>query len=127
MNVVDPLLPPISPRTLDTFRHITSYPSRNEVVEQFNRYVRGSVRDRVLSLVGREVDIPLKWCLTVLMPSWWMGLAVTLSCECRDCEVSRLQDGFSNPATSNFNSLLQATPTKVQLEVSLFNLFLDFP
>ena len=93
MNVVDPLLPPMSPRTLDTFRHITSYPSRNEVVEQFNRYVKGFLRDRALSLVGREVDIPLKWCLTVLMPTFWAFIAIVLGCEGRDCEVSSSQDG----------------------------------
>ncbi|CAK9067569.1 unnamed protein product [Durusdinium trenchii] len=88
----DPLLQ-LSPRSLQSFRHVTSYPSRGEVVDQFNSYVRGPLRQRVLGLVGSEVDIPFKWCLTVMMPAWWSAWAMVLGCENRDCHTSCSQEG----------------------------------
>ena len=40
-------LPLISP-DFHEVRHITSYPTKNEVMDQFNLYVRGTLRDAVL-------------------------------------------------------------------------------
>ena len=44
-------LPLISP-DFHEVRHITSYPTKNEVMDQFNTYVRGTLRDPVLSSTG---------------------------------------------------------------------------
>ena len=54
MDVQDPLLSDIEASLHLTSLHLTSYPSREEVVDEFNSYVRTSLRDRVLSLMGRE-------------------------------------------------------------------------
>jgi len=61
----EPLLPDTS---IDDFRHITSYPSKDEVIEQFNEYVRGPLRDNVLNSVGQENGIGFKLCLVAILP-----------------------------------------------------------
>ena len=99
----DPLFPlTIDPHhwTIESFRDI-SYPNRNENadenVDEFNMYVRGPLRDRVLSLIGGEVDIPFKWCFTMVLPIFWAGLVLLFGCEVyADCEVARIEGGFSN-------------------------------
>ena len=59
---------PLLPETIDDFRHITSYPSKDEVIEQFNVYVRGPLRDNVLNSVGHENGICFKLCLVATLP-----------------------------------------------------------
>ena len=59
---------PLLPETVDDFRHITSYPSKDEVIEQFNEYVRGPLRDNVLNSVGQESGISFKLCLVAILP-----------------------------------------------------------
>lgn len=54
--------------SIDDFRHITSYPSKDEVIEQFNEYVRGPLRDNVLNSVGQENGIGFKLCLVAILP-----------------------------------------------------------
>jgi hypothetical protein len=49
-----PLMSPVSPETIRGIRHITSYPHPEEVIDQFNAYVRGPLRESVEASVGNE-------------------------------------------------------------------------
>ena len=49
-----PLMSPVSPETIRGIRHITSYPHPEEVIDQFNAYVTGPLRESVEASVGNE-------------------------------------------------------------------------
>jgi len=90
---------PLLPETVDGFRHITSYPSKDEVIERFNEYVRGPLRDNVLSSVGQEYDIGFKLCLVATLPLVWIGLVDVLGCDGRaDCQKSAACWGYGSVA-----------------------------
>ena len=40
---------------MHAIRPITSYPSEEEVLQQFNAYVRGPMRENLLNAIGSEV------------------------------------------------------------------------
>ena len=44
----------IPPEMLSEIRHLTSYPSEEEVIDQFNAYVRGPLCNHVITTMGRE-------------------------------------------------------------------------
>ena len=50
------------------FATLPVYPSKDEVIEQFNEYVRGPLRDNVLNSVGQENGIGFKLCLVAILP-----------------------------------------------------------
>eukprot|EP00438_Fugacium_kawagutii_P016029 Skav233596 [mRNA] locus=scaffold2520:683924:684988:- [translate_table: standard] len=55
--------PLLSPKTIGEIRHITSYPTTDEVIDQFNMYVRGPLRDSVVNSMGKEDYISFKLCM----------------------------------------------------------------
>ena len=90
---------PLLPETVDDFRHITSYPSKDEVIEQFNEYVRGPLRDNVLNSVGQESGISFKLCLVAILPLEWIGWVAILGCDGRaDCQKSAACWGYGSVA-----------------------------
>ena len=44
---------PLMVETLQEIRHITSYPTKEEIIDQFNAYVRGPLCDSVVKLMGK--------------------------------------------------------------------------
>ena len=81
---------------MKTIRPITSYPSEEEVLQLFNAYVRGPMRERLLTAIGNEVDIPWKLCAVSFLPLTFDALAVTLSCEGAPCFISAKREGYAS-------------------------------
>lgn len=82
-------------------RHVTSYPTPDEVIDQFNAYVRGPLRDRAVSLMGHETDISMKLCIVFNLPLYLLGLVMVWGCYGqRDCEASASHAGY--PSVSQY-------------------------
>ena len=81
---------------MKAIRPITSYPSEEEVLQLFNAYVRGPMRERLLNAIGSEVDIPWKLCAVSFLPLTFDALAVTLSCEGAPCFISAKREGYAS-------------------------------
>ena len=81
--------PLISPEDIRSIRPITSYPSKDEVIGEFNEYVRRTLRDSILDSMGKEESTSLKFCIAVCLPAVYMGLNTVLNCDgFGDCSVS---------------------------------------
>ena len=91
---VDPLM---RQETLSLIRQSPSFSSKGDIIEHFNELVRGPLHEKVVRLMGSEVDIPWEWCLAAGMVVWWAGVAVVFSCENnRDCELQASKEGYSS-------------------------------
>eukprot|EP00438_Fugacium_kawagutii_P036479 Skav209706 [mRNA] locus=scaffold36:288758:290383:+ [translate_table: standard] len=75
---VIPLVQCPSRRDLRQIRHITSYPTHDEVIEQFNAYVRGPLHESVEESIGKEEYISLKSCIAASLPFVYSGALITL-------------------------------------------------
>eukprot|EP00438_Fugacium_kawagutii_P011084 Skav208620 [mRNA] locus=scaffold248:575615:580561:- [translate_table: standard] len=89
----------LSPRTLRDIRPVTSYPTNDQIIDQFNAYVRGPLRDSVLESTGQENHISFKLCVFSLWP--WLCLAMIRELGCdgaddADCEQAASQAGFDS-------------------------------
>ena len=85
----------VSPQDIQEIRHITSYPSSTEVLDQFNAYIRGPLSDIVFRSVGTEQSISCKLCFVVSFPLWLLGLVFVLGCDGRsECETSARYAGY---------------------------------
>ena len=89
----------------DTIRHITSYPTNDVIIDQFNGYVRGPVRDKVLKSMGKEDYISFKICFVPALPWFFYSMTYVLGCDgTADCQTSASRGGFTSVAqymTSN--------------------------
>ena len=83
----------VSPEDMDDIRNITSYPTQEEVLEQFNAYVRGPLRSSVVRRLGRKDDIPFKACAAGMLP--WLFGSLVYACDGEDCEVRAKDTGLS--------------------------------
>ena len=94
-----PFLPLISPDTLHDIRHITSYPTKDEVMDQFNIYVRGPLRNAALSWTGQPGYISLKLCVVVVLPWQFASVFWLITCNGHNnCEAYALEQGYSSMA-----------------------------
>ncbi len=95
-----PFLPLISPETLRDIRHITSYATKDEVMDQFNIYVRGPLRNAALSWTGQPGYISLKLCVVVVLPWQFASLFWLITCNGHNnCgEAYALEQGYSSMA-----------------------------
>ena len=93
VDSADPLL---LKQSLQGIRHVTSYPTEEEVIDHFNAYVRGPLRDRVVSLMGREIDISLKLCAVFNLPVVLLGFLIVFSCDRHSDCSSALVQGYSS-------------------------------
>lgn len=84
-----PLMSPVSPETIRGIRHITSYPHPEEVIDQFNAYVRGPLRESVEASVGNEEHIALTSCIAANLPILLSGSVCVLDCDGRDCQQQK--------------------------------------
>ena len=87
--------PLVSPEDLRDFRHITSYPTPDQIVDQFNSYVRGPLCDIIEASVGNEQHVSAKLCWVGMFPVFLSALVTVLSCDGRsDCQTSADYAGF---------------------------------
>ena len=94
-----PFLPLISPDTLHDIRHITSYPTKDEVMDQFNIYVRGPLRNAALSWTGQPGYISLKLCVVGVLPWQYASLFWLITCNGHsNCEAYASKQGYSSMA-----------------------------
>eukprot|EP00438_Fugacium_kawagutii_P027188 Skav231829 [mRNA] locus=scaffold4070:27222:28133:+ [translate_table: standard] len=85
------------PHITEDIRHITSYPTKEEIIDHFNTYVRGFLRDSVLESMGKEDQISFKLCLVANLPLLCLSMVLILGCDGRsDCEKSASYAGFSS-------------------------------
>ena len=87
--------PLVSRETFEDIRHITSYPTQDEVISQFNEYVRGPLRESLQATIGKEEDLPLNSCIATVMPLIFGGFAIVLGCDGMvDCERAASNQGY---------------------------------
>ena len=92
---------------LDEIRHITSYPTNDQIIDQFNAYVRGPLRDKVLQSMGQEDYISFKLCLVATLPWVFNSMVYLLGCDgYRDCESRALDSGFSSASQYLVSNLM---------------------
>lgn len=85
------------PETLREIRHITSYPTNDQIIDQFNAYVRGPLRDNVVKRLGKEDYVSLQLCVAVNLPLFCAALLYLLGCDGHaECETSASYAGFSS-------------------------------
>eukprot|EP00438_Fugacium_kawagutii_P023821 Skav220110 [mRNA] locus=scaffold1727:97641:99233:+ [translate_table: standard] len=76
-----PLISSRNFQELQEVRHITSYPTNDEIVDQFNLYVRGALRDTIVNALGEEDHISFNLCVGTCLPLLFLGLKATVDCE----------------------------------------------
>lgn len=86
---------PLMVETLQEIRHITSYPTKEEIIDQFNAYVRGPLCDSVVKLMGKGDYMSFKLCTVATLPIVFQGLLFVLGCEGNDCETSAALGGYN--------------------------------
>eukprot|EP00438_Fugacium_kawagutii_P010123 Skav203362 [mRNA] locus=scaffold18:109468:115283:- [translate_table: standard] len=86
---------PVSPADIQEIRHMTSYPTKDEIMDAFNAYVRGPLRDTVLKSAGKEEYVSFTLCCIASLPFFLTGLALTFLCDGqRDCQKSASLWGY---------------------------------
>ena len=84
-------------QTMRDIRHITSYPTRAEVIGEFNAYVRATLRDSVVTAMGQENEMPFKLCMVAILPFMFLSFVTVLGCDGhRDCRVAASNMGFTS-------------------------------
>ena len=83
----------VSPEDMDDIRNITSYPTQEEVLEQFNAYVRGPLRSSVVRRLGRKDDIPFTACAAGMLP--WLFAAAVFACDGEECQERATDSGLT--------------------------------
>ncbi|CAL1164142.1 unnamed protein product [Cladocopium goreaui] len=113
--------PLISLESLRAIRHVTSYPSPDAIIGQFNDYVRGPLRQNLVAFLGTEDYISPKMCIVATLPIWFQSLMCVLSCDGASCEKSASDGGYA--------SIYQYMITNAVLQLPLlpFGLLIVYP
>ena len=102
-------LPLICQDTLHDIRHITSYPTKDEVLNQFNIYVRGPLRNMALFSAGQPGHLSFKFCVVAILPLQSVMLYLILTCEAQsNCEAYVLERGYSSVAQYMYVNVVTA-------------------
>eukprot|EP00435_Cladocopium_sp_Y103_P045584 s1134_g13.t1 len=73
--------------------------NENEIIDRFNAYVRGPLRDSLMCSMGRETetcDISWKLCAVSFLPLMFNSMVSILGCDGFDCEISARQQGYAS-------------------------------
>ena len=74
---------------IEEVRGITSYPGQDQIVDEFNAYVRGPLKQAVVRSLGHETHISGKVCMAANLPAIFSGAAVVLTCDGHaDCSTA---------------------------------------
>lgn len=81
-----------------------------EILNNFNIYVRGPLRESLLQSMGEAGELPFKLCLVILLPCELLGLVFVLGCDGHGCETSASYAGYSSVShyflTNSLNNLV---------------------
>eukprot|EP00438_Fugacium_kawagutii_P007731 Skav217319 [mRNA] locus=scaffold3163:325845:327515:+ [translate_table: standard] len=102
-----PLVQCPSRHDLRQIRHITSYPTHDEVIDQLNAYVRGPLLKSVEESIGEEEYISLKSCIAASLPLVYIGALMSLGSQntasfCSSAESFMITNAFANIVLSAF-------------------------
>ena len=98
---VDASRPLISPHEIAEIREITSYPTEDEIIDQFNAFVKGPLLEGILKSMGKEDHISFSLCSIASLPILLVGLAEVLGCDGQgDCQKSANQ--FGSPSVFHY-------------------------
>ena len=82
----------------------------DEILNNFNIYVRGPLRESLLQSTGGAGELPFKLCLVILLPCEFLGLVFVLGCDGHLCELSASYAGYSSVShyflTNSLNNLV---------------------
>ena len=81
---------------IEAIREITSYPTKDEIIDEFNRYVRGPLRDSVMDRLGSEADISVKDCIALSLVALLQVPVWVLGCDGFPCESTTKSLGFQS-------------------------------
>ena len=85
---------------IEEVRGITSYPGEDQLVDEFNAYVRGPLKQNVVCSLGHEAHISFKVCMTANLPMIFSGAALVLTCEGNaDCSTAASRMRMDSVAT----------------------------
>ena len=74
---------------IEQVRGITSYAGEDQIVDEFNAYVHGPLKQNVVRSLGHEAHISFKVCMAANMPLIFSGAAVVLTCHgYADCSTA---------------------------------------
>ena len=120
MGGSETLLAPDTPETIREIRHITSYPTNDQIIDQFNAYVRGPLRDSVIRSMGKEDYLSFRLCTVAGLPWILWNVPYLLGCGA-DCRQSASSDGFSTVSQYFVFDVIY------YFYISPLNMFLEFP
>ena len=85
---------------IEEVRGITSYPDEDQIVDEFNAYVRGPLKQTVVRSLGHETHISFKVCMTASLPMIFLGAALVLTCDGNaDCATAASHMRMDSVAT----------------------------
>ena len=74
---------------IEEVRGITSYAGKDQIVDEFNAYVCGPLKQKVVCSLGHEAHISFKVCMTANLPVIFSGAALVLTCDgSADCSTA---------------------------------------
>eukprot|EP00438_Fugacium_kawagutii_P024558 Skav223338 [mRNA] locus=scaffold200:217327:219000:+ [translate_table: standard] len=101
-------IPLVSPQVIQEIRHVTSYPTKDEIMDVFNAYVRGPLRDTIVRSTGTEDYVSFTFCSVASLPFFLMGLEVVFLCDGQgDCHKSASQWGYPSFVSYMLGSAVQ--------------------
>ena len=90
----------ISPRDIEEIQG-TSYPTKEEIMDLFNAYVRGPLRETAMRSTGRGDHVPFTLCIGACLPVFFTALATVLDCDgLGDCHRAAAHCGY--PSVSRY-------------------------
>ncbi|CAJ1378344.1 unnamed protein product [Effrenium voratum] len=70
--------------------------SHADPLDNFNDYIRGPLRDKVIDEIGNELYVPWHMCLTAFLPMIFYSSVNVLGCDNGPCEKSAMLAGYSS-------------------------------
>ncbi|CAJ1449786.1 unnamed protein product, partial [Effrenium voratum] len=81
---------------------------RMDPLDSFNAYIRGALRENVITQIGKELYVPWRTCLTAFLPMIFYSLVNVLGCDNGPCETSFKLAGFSRLITLELPRLVES-------------------
>ena len=67
-----------------------------QVLDEFNAFVRGPMREKLVDAIGGEVWIPARVAYSVSLPMIICQVLLTFGCEFGSCEAAAVREGFAS-------------------------------
>ena len=85
---------------IEEVRGITSYAGKDQIVDEFNAYVRGPLKQNVVCSLGHDAHISFKVCMAAALPTIFSGAALVLTCDGHaDCSTAASHMRMDSVAT----------------------------